>query len=107
MFGKNAVLRFWNSHLGVLYVFVWQYEPTLCRHRACSSKQNTTGALYAQSSCKRHNNKDDVLLIIGGKSVMNIAVLVISLLSSGKVYFILTTDNPLEQMAQSKSRTGF
>lgn len=50
-----------------------------------------TWALHTRSSCKGHNNKDDVFLITGGKSVMNIAILLIALVSSEKVYFILTT----------------
>lgn len=89
VFSENAVLKFWNSHLGVLYLSVCQYEHTTCRHRAYRSKQNITWTLYFQSSYKVHNNKNDILLIIGDENVTNIAILLIVLLSSEKVCFIL------------------
>lgn len=38
---------------------------------------------------------------------MNIAVLLIALFSSEKLYFILMTENPLEQMSQRESHIGF
>lgn len=37
---------------------------------------------------------------------MNIAVLLLALSSSEKMYFILMTENPLEQMSQGKGPTG-
>ena len=48
-----------------------------------------------------------MMLYYQGKDVMNIAVLLIALFSSEKVYFILMTENPLEQMSQCESHIGF
>ena len=41
-----------------------------------------------------------------GQSVMNIALVLAGRFSPEQIYFILTTEDPLEQMSQGKSRIG-
>ena len=77
----------------------------MCRHVAGSSGQNTIRTLYSRSSHKTAVIR--MMLYYQGKDVMNIAVLLIALFSSEKVYFILMTENPLEQMSQCESHIGF
>ena len=42
-----------------------------------------------------------------GQDVMNIAILLIAMFSSEKVYFVSMREKPLEQMSQHESHIGF
>ena len=56
---------------------------------------------------KINKKKKRMRLYYQGQDVMNIAILLIAMFSSEKVYFVSMRENPLEQMSQHESHIGF
>ena len=100
------MLKFWDSRLVIWHV-LWIHLPISVCYMRMQDMQvwaEWTWALHPRRSHKGRNNKYDVSLIIGSKSVANIAIYL--LLSSLLKRCILITENPSEWESQGKRQTG-